>query len=163
MKQITFRPLRRIKKTGKIAVASYMQWRKVKTADYNQFQLTIDEEYKLLPPDEYVYNHEGENLFWLDFDPEQIPDYKYDGNGEYPQQFRVRSMNWTGGKQYFYYGADGLDCDGVPTFTHYTQNHVAQSFADMTKFEPLTVGIVVKWFGWFLYQLENSKLQTPKH
>lgn len=31
-KQIVFRPLRIVR--GKIVVASYMQWRKVKTADY---------------------------------------------------------------------------------------------------------------------------------
>ena len=42
MKTITFRPLRRIKKTGKIVVASYMQWRKVKTADYSKFKLVVD-------------------------------------------------------------------------------------------------------------------------
>lgn len=46
MRTIKFRPLRVIKKTGKITVASYMQWRKVMTADYNQFNLIISDDHK---------------------------------------------------------------------------------------------------------------------
>jgi hypothetical protein len=74
MKVVIFKPLRRIKKTGKITVASYMQWRKVKTSDYNNFSLIIDDEYKSFPKDEYVYDHKGENLFWYNFkNPQDVP------------------------------------------------------------------------------------------
>lgn len=59
MRTIKFRPLRVIKKTGKIAVASYMQWRSIKTADYNNFNLVIDESYKMLNDADYVYDHLG--------------------------------------------------------------------------------------------------------
>lgn len=144
MKTIIFRPLRRIKKTGKITVASYMQWRKVKTADYSKFNLIIDDEYKRLPSDELVYDNKGENLFWRELDPEQL-------------------------------FARGLDCDGVPTFSHgtqknitignmyrYTLEEVSEVLNPMKEYELLTVGIVVKWFGWFLYQLENNSLKIGK-
>lgn len=161
MKTIKFRPLRRIKKTGKITVASYMQWRKVKTADYNTFQLIVDDEYKSLPKDELVYNRNGENLFWRNFNPENIPtlppyilrDEKY----EYPKQWKTNyDMGYCD-----HFSARGLDCDGVPTFSHFTADDIFNSKADMADFEPLTVEIVTWWFGWFLYQLTNSKLIVP--
>src|ERR1700728_4561579 len=78
MKEIKIRPLRRIKKTGKICVASYMSWYKVKCADYSKFSLTVDNEYKSFPLDEYVYNHKGERLFWRDYNPSDIPIYYSD-------------------------------------------------------------------------------------
>lgn len=156
MKTIKFRPLRRIKKTGKVTVASYMQWRKVKTADYNKFILIIDDEYKTFPKDEYVHDHNGEVLYWRDFNVEDIPilpplrDEEY----EHPPQWRADL-----GGQGYYWGVRGLDCDGVPTFSHYTADEiVADHTRNVNDFQVLTVGIVVKWFGWFLYQLNNSCL-----
>ncbi len=154
MKTITFRPLRRIKKTGKITVASYMQWRKVKTADYNKFVLIINEEYKALPKDEYVYDHNGENLFWRNFNPEEIPFITghelVDGERPpYPPRWKTEYM----------VSARGLDCSGVPTFSHYTSDDIFNSGSDMTDFKPLTVEIVSWWFGWFLYQLKNNELR----
>lgn len=164
MKIITFRPLRRIKKTGKVTVASYMQWRKVKTADYNNFALIINEEYKTMPPDEYVYDHNGEILFWKDVDINSIPvlpPYKLQGEDfRYPRQWISINPSSCDNKIYISYSVRGLDCDGIPVFSHRPQSYVATHFDDLTDFEPLTVSMVTKWFGWFLYQLENSRLQT---
>lgn len=176
MKIITFRPLRRIKKTGKIVVASYPQWRKVKTADYSRFKLIVDTEYKTLPPDEYVFNHEGKNLFWRDYDPEQIPTLPYlDGYSFEPEDIVERKYPPQWKTDYNMYCAKGLDCSGVPAFSHgtekeitignmhnYTLEEVGESLNTMNGYELLTVRVVVKWFGWFLYQLENNELQIGK-
>jgi hypothetical protein len=59
--------------------------------------------------------------------------------------------------EYGMYSAKGLDCDGVPTFSHQTANSIYNS-KDIKDFEPLTVEIVRWWFGWFLYQLKNNEL-----
>ncbi len=154
-REIVFRPLRLIKKTGKITVASYIQWRKVKTADYNEFNLVINDEYKTFPKDKYVYDYNGENLFWRHYNPEEIPLLnRYELNdGErppYPPMWKTENGN---------YSAKGLDCDGVPTFSHFTAKEIVNQNRDMTEFEPLTVEIVNWWFGWFLYQLKNSNLK----
>ena len=166
MKTITFRPLRRIKKTGKITVSSYMQWRKAKTADYGKFTLNINDEYKAFPKDEFVYDHNGENLFWFNHtNPEILPknivtiddivrilgiDRRYLEGEEYKISQPI-------GKG-FHWSVKGFDCDGVPIFSHYTTNYIATHYDDITKFEPLTVKQVVFWFGWFIYGLENAKL-----
>jgi hypothetical protein len=172
MKTIIFRPLRKIKKTGKVTVASYMQWRKVKTADYSNFLLIVNEEYKTFPKDELVYDHNGENLFWKDFDPEQIPILPpyilRQENYEYPKQWRTNyGMGYCD-----HFCASGLDCSGVPLFSHgtehnltignmhdYTLGDVGEQINAMHEYELLTVEVVVKWFGWFLYQLEKAQLQ----
>lgn len=170
MKQIIFRPLRRIKKTGKITVASYMQWRKVKTADYNKFILIVNDEYKTFPKEELVYSHNGENLFWYNYtDIEALP--KNIVTIDDTARILGIDRSYLEGEEYkisqpigrgFHYSVRGFDCDGVPVFSHNTTNYIATHHSDLTKFEPLTVGMVVKWFGWFLYQLENSKLQIGK-
>lgn len=154
MKKILFRPLRKVKKTGRIVVASYMQWRKVKIADYNEFTLIVNEEYKGFGKDELVYNHNGENLFWRHYNPEEIPMINHyalvDGERPpYPPMWRSESGA---------YSAKGLDCDGVPAFSHGTADNIYNSRADMNDIEPLTVGVVSWWFGWFLYNLNNSRL-----
>lgn len=61
----------------------------------------------------------------------------------------------------FHYMVKGFDCDGVPNFSHCTSDYCAR-FEDVNQFEPLTVGMVVKWFGWFLYQLRNSVLAVEQ-
>ena len=53
----------------------------------------------------------------------------------------------------------GFDCDNVPVFSHNTADYIATHYKDMNQFEPLTVGMVKLWFGWFLFNLENLKLQ----
>ncbi len=171
-REIVFRPLRLIKKTGKITVASYTQWSKVKTADYNEFNLVINDEYKAFSKDELVYNHNGENLFWKDFDPDKIPYLPpyilREENYEYPKQWRTNyNMGYSDS-----FCARGLDCSGIPTFSHgtaqnltngnirnYTLEEVVEVLNPMNEYELLTVGVVVKWFGWFLYQLQNSNLK----
>lgn len=170
MKEIVFRPLRRVKKTGKVVVASYMQWRKVKTSDYNEFKLVVDNEYATFPPDEYVYDHKGEILFWFNHkNPEALPKNfvsiddisrvlgidKSELEGE---AYKLTEPIGTG----FHWSIHGFDCDGVPVFSHYSQSYVAKHFDNLEQFEPLTVGLVTKWFGWFIYQLENSRLQIGK-
>jgi hypothetical protein len=169
-KIIKFRPLRRIKKTDKITVASYMQWRKIKTADYNKFNLIIDSEYKNFNPDEYVYNHMGEILFWYNHtNPESLPK-------NYPSI--ESAINLLGvdkslfvGEEWkmsepisdgFHWSIKGFDCDGVPIFTHYTEKYIITNFKDISVFKPLTVGMVNKWFGWFLWKLNNSDLKIGK-
>ena len=168
MKSIVFRPLRLNKQLGKIVVASYKSWRNVKTADYNDFKLTIDDEYKQMPTDALVYDHQGEELFWLDFDPDQIPVFTYT---QFEELFDVAdilksneryAIDWVSGYG-LQYCSPGLDCDGVPTFSNNTADHLVILYQQhITKFKPLTVGVVVKWFGWFLYQLEKTQLQIGK-
>lgn len=170
MKDIAFRPLRRIKKTGKVCVASYMQWRKVKTADYNKFNLKISNDHREMPDDEFVYNHEGEQLFWYNHNnPESLPKNHVDiqsiiarSNCD-PREFEGEEWKFTEPSGIgFHWSVDGFDCDGVPVFSHYSSDYLATHYSDMSKFEPLTVGMVKLWFGWFLLQLENSYLQpTP--
>lgn len=165
MKTITFRPLRRIKKTGKIVVASYPQWRQLVSADREKFNLVIDTEYKMLPKDEFVHDHTGEILFWKNYQPADIPivqkvrgiDIDFDGlMDEYGcygivwDIYNSRSFN-----------APGLDCSGVPLFTHMNTDYVAQ-YKDVNQFDPLTVDTVITWFGWFLLQLNNAYLQFGK-
>lgn len=170
MKTITFRPLRRIKKTGKLTVASYMQWRKVKTADYNKFNLIIDNEYKRMPDDDFVYNHEGEQLFWFNHrSPEKLPK----NYADYESIFRNLNIprdefegeEWKLSEpltQGFHYSVQGFDCDGVPVFSHNSADYIATHYKDLNQFEPLTVGLVKLWFGWFIYQLQNSDLKLTE-
>jgi hypothetical protein len=135
MKTITFRPLRKLK-SGKIAVASYAQWRKVKCADRSKFKLILSTEYKEFPESARVFNHLGDDLLWKNCcNPHEL----------------------CGG-----YSIHGCDCDGVPAFSHGTINDVYNSKADTRPLEPLTVGVVKKWIGWFLYQLENTDLEVFK-
>lgn len=163
MKTITFRPLRKINKTGKIVVASYMQWRKIATADYDKFQLIVDDEYKRLPSDEFVYDHKGELLYWFTYNPGDIPvldaspRFNYEAARKKYGKFIIAHKDG-----YVAYFVTGLDCNGVPAFSHYQQDRVARDFEDPNRFDPLTVGVVVKWFGWFLFNLNNSYLQIGK-
>jgi hypothetical protein len=152
MKTIKFRPLRRIKKTGKIVVSSYGLWRQIKSADSSTFNLIIDETFKTFPKNELVYNHLGENLFWRHFNPEEIElinDYVLvDGEKQYPKMWKT---------DYGMYCAKGLDVDGVPCFSHGDTNEIINSMADVGEFNPLTVGVVRWWFNWFVNNLENAK------
>jgi hypothetical protein len=150
---------------GKIVVASYPQWNRVRTADYSAFCLTVDNEYAGLPVDEHVYNHEGKPLFWKDFEPTDIPIYT-------PEEMRLFEIEFADLRSHYgirwessgriSYNVRGLDCCGTPTFSHYPIDGLVDYVTDFTDYEPLTVGMVVKWFGWFLYQLENSNLQIGR-
>lgn len=172
MKSITFRPLRLVKKTGKIVAASYAQWNKVRAADYSEFLLTVSNEYASLPADAYVYNSAGKPLFWLDVDPASIPVYDWSPLWEADETLaKIHAAHPLGGYAIRWRGEGricyscswlGLDCDGTPAFSNYTLDDVVYHRKDFAQWEPLTVGVVVKWVGWFLYQLENSSLQIGR-
>ena len=168
MKEIKFRPLRVIKKTGKITVASYMQWRSIKTADYNQFSLVIDESYKMLNDDNFVYDHNGKQLFFYDYNPGKVPIYLKTSLEDYEPEWKTGNnfiIHHKGTiyspEDWFTFRMDGTDCDGVPVFSHYNADYIV---SDHTRrydlFEPLTVGMVKMWFGWFLWQLDNCRLKV---
>lgn len=97
-------------------------------ASHSKFKLIVLDEYKAMPPDEQVHNHKGEPLFFFTYRPDEHTSFPY---------------------------PHGLDCDGVPTFSHNTADRIAGDFDDMEQFEPLTVGMVTKWWGWLLYRMEN--------
>lgn len=169
MRTIKFRPLRVIKKTGKITVASYMQWRSIKTADYNNFNLIIDESYKMLNDDDFVYNHNGKQLFFYGYNPGSVPiiikrgfEDKQDLKWEVGNNFIIQNKGTIySPEDWFTFRMDGTDCDGVPTFSHWDADYIMQDHTiKYTLFEPLTVGMVKMWFGWFLWQLDNSRLKV---
>lgn len=160
MKTIIFRPIRIVKKTGKIVVASYSQWYSVKNADRDKLNLVIDPTYRELREDAPVYNHNGENLFWRDYDPEEIPIFDsplpmtWDEIKEIYPRFAIRYHPVLNPS----FCAQGLDCDGTPTFSHGTIKHISNGYRDMSGFDLLTVGIVSKWFGWWLMNLRNATI-----
>lgn len=162
MKTITFRPLRLVRKSGKIVVASYPKWNQVKTADYhcNKFNLIIDDEYKTFPGDCNVFDHTGEHLFWRDFNPSDITIFDSGAlSVNEMRQINPRyAIRWscTGNVSY---SVVGLDCLGTPTFSHGTIKNITSGAADVRPYELLTVDMVRKWFGWFLYNLENSLIE----
>jgi hypothetical protein len=161
MKTITFRPLRRVKKLNRIVVASYSTWRNVMTADYNKFNLVLSDEHKALPPDEFVYNHKGELLFWFNINPADIPIFDYNRLLDFDAiraKHKWYGTLWTEGQHVNYMGP-GLDCSGVPCFSHYTQEQAADPYFNPNEFEPLKVKTVIHWYGWFLLHLNNSYLQ----
>lgn len=178
VRSILFRPMRLVKKTGKIVVASYSQWSKVRTANYSQFNLIVNDDYKQLPPDAFVYNHKGELLYFMDYNPADVPIYD-------SQVERMRDEDWlqklhegkqsygirfSGSDNYISYHMPCTDCAGVPCFSHYTQEYVAESYCNCVggyperifDFNPLTVKTVRIWFGWFLYNLNNASLQIGR-
>lgn len=169
MKEIKFRPLRFNKKLDKIVVSSYMQWHKVKCADYNQFKLLVDTSYHEMPDDALVYNHKGEQLFWSITHPDDIPVCDVRHTLDFDDYRRItEAFKQEHGTPYIIRGSTGdgyitglLDCNGTPTFSHYTDNEIAIGYTNLdsiAKFEPLTVKVVKDWFGWFLYNLNNSRL-----
>lgn len=161
MKTITFRPLRRVKKLNKIVVSSYSLWYRLTTADYQKFNLIIDEEYKSFPLDEFVYNHNGELLYYFTINPADIPIFTYSkfvNFDEIRAEHRWHGTIWEHGRHATFLGP-GIDCVGTPTFSHMTQERVADPYYNLSEIEPLTVATVRKWFGWFLLNLNNSYLQ----
>lgn len=161
MKEIKFRPLRRIKKTGKICVASYMQWNAIMTADYDKFKLTVVDEYSKMPKDEFVYNHLGELLYFFDFDPNDIPIFDtYESNG---------IMRYINGRPHYgithghyhhtAFNVRGTDCYGIPIFTHLDANNIGTHYDNPFDFTPLTVDIVVKWLCWIMFRLKRAEIE----
>lgn len=168
MKTVEFRPLRVVKKLDKIVVASYTQWRNVMTADYNKFNLVINDEYKKMPSREYVHNHKGELLYYFDYNPADVPIFDYSPVFDLDKIHRENKyygILWSTGGHVNYH-MPGADCDGVPSFTHWTEDRVTQkdcwNYYGGNSFAPLTVQTVTKWLGWFLWQLNNSYLKIGK-
>lgn len=157
-----------VHKTGKITVASYSQWRNIKTLDYQRFYypngerrkvvLNVDYEYKIFGPDEYVFNHKGKQLFFPTYFPDEIPVFD-SGSLDFNQirpKIKMYAVRYKSGE--VSYSVTGMDCSGVPTFSHMTADNIATHYKDMNQFEPLTVKTVIDWFGWFAYQLNNAEL-----
>lgn len=167
MKTINFTPLRLVKKTGKITVASYLKWREVKVADQSEFELILNDSHNNFDPSAPVHNHKGELLFWFNHqEPEKLPlnypdkeTIAFLRNDDEVEQYRVDILEKEPLGIGFHYSVKGFDCDGVPVFSHNTYDYIATHYKDMTRFEVLTVGTVIKWYGWFLLQLENSILK----
>lgn len=174
MKSITFRPLRRIKKTGKITVASYVQWNKIRCGNYLEFILNVNNEYENFDKAEFVYNHKGELLYHFNYNPWEVFESHYSciAPGFDWDYMRKTYINFTlvnkdrEGKEYKSYHWRGADCMGTPCFTHYDEDRITSddtwNYYGHEAFEPVTVGYVIIWLGWFLYQLENSHLQISQ-
>lgn len=160
MRKLTFRPLRRIKKIGKISTPSYRGWNQIRTADYSQFELTVDTEYQSLPDDEFVYDHKGQLLYFFQYTPGDIPLFSTESGMEIEEMHSittVRAIQFRDGN--VSYSGDGIDCQGTPCFSHYTADYIAESYPKrFNEFEPLTVAMVKEWYGWFLLNLENAKI-----
>jgi hypothetical protein len=144
------------------------------TADYNRFNLIVNDEYKLLPENEFVFNHKGELLYFLDYNPGDVPVYDSVAEriineywlDELHASKKPFGIKWSDAGK-VHYKMDGADCQGTPTFSHFTQEYVSEYFCNsiggyperIVDFNPLTVKTVKMWFGWFLWQLNNSYLQ----
>lgn len=174
MKEVRFRPLRRVKKTGKVVVASYMQWNKVRCANYSKFNLIVDNEYERLNKSDFVYTHGGTQLYHFNYNPWEVFEYygscieeyfDWDDMRKKYKDFILVSTDHEG-KEYKSYHIRGADCAGTPTFTHYDEDRVTSDdtwgYYGGDAFEPVTVGYVIIWLGWFLYQLNNSYLKIGK-
>lgn len=152
MKSIKFRPLRYVKKSKKIVVASYAQWKNIKSYDYGcmPFELILNTDFRYMDANSYVYNHKGENLFWHDINIESI--ITVETNDDYQKKYW---KTCTG-----YYSVSGLDCDGVPVFTNGTTLNISnlRDLNEIDKYEPLDVKTVVKWLWWFIYELKNCNV-----
>lgn len=166
---------------GKVIVASYPLWNRVRTANYNQFTLIIDDEYKRLDKESFVYDHKGELLYFLPYNPADVmafqrtviddEDFDYDEARALHQDFIIHHDGGKYGTPWTSYFMRGCDCVGTPCFSHHSGNSVAERYTgewcervgySMNDFEPLTVKMVRQWLGWFLYHLENSRPQIGK-
>lgn len=160
---------------NKIIVASYMQWRGIQTANYGQFSLIIDDEYKHLDSESFVHDHKGELLFFFPYNPANVmafqrtvidqEDFDYHEARVIHRDFIIHHDGGRYGSPWTSYFMRGTDCSGVPSFSHHTADSIAERYGgyySMNDFEPLTVKKVRQWLGWFLYRLENSRLQIGK-
>lgn len=170
MKELKFRPLRIVR--DKIVVASYMQWNKLRTTNYNgQFRLIVDKEYESLPPNEFVNDHKGEQLYHFTYNPWEVFEYHgscldegfdWDRMRQRHKDFIIVGKDREGQqtKSYFMRGADSA---GTPTFTHYDTDRVTQddtwAYYGADAFDPLTVWTVINWFGWVLWNLSNAQIE----
>ena len=145
MKQIKFRPLR-LNKDNKVIVSNYMSWRRLKTADYSQFELTLYDDHLSLPKDALVHNHKGEVLFFYSYNPYDMPSKPYGYlhcENVLLRELNEDCINGLIVSENSFYSVKGVDCDFIPTFTHYTKDYISSYMSDLKGLEPLTVQTVV--------------------
>lgn len=162
MKNVQFRPLRRDKKTGKVIVASYSSWRKIKTADCQKTLLTVKRDYANMKHDEFVHNHKGELLYFYRYNPNDIPLFDPNSIEDTNAIFaitKVRGLKNHLSEGYNYSGA-GIDCDGIPTFSHFDADYLGTHKYEPFDFEVLTVGTVLLWYEWVINNLSRTTFIT---
>lgn len=140
-KVLRFRPLRIV--NGKCVVTSYMGWRKLAIANYDFPGYISPGKISIISvpniPNQEVYNHEGELLYWNKAD-----DFEFIGT-RYAQ---------SGG---FY------DCDGIPTFSHKSADQSVQLTEDdggvgmkmYVDMKPLMSDQVIEAFNKLILNLKN--------
>lgn len=162
-------------------MASYPLWNRVRTANYSEFNLIVDDEYKRLDNKAFVHDHKGELLYFFPYNPGEVmtfqrtviddEDFDYDDARELHRDFIIHHDGGKYGSPWTSYFMRGTDCCGTPSFSRHSGDSVANRYTgewcervgySMNDFEPLTVKMVRQWLGWFLYQLENSHLQIGK-
>lgn len=159
MKYVKFRPLMVQKSTGKIIVAGYAQWRKFWLTRYDKpnVDIVIDSNYD---ESAYVFNHKGEQLFWRkNIMPDVLPKrHRRDYNRILATVgiWEPMGESESGFEGY----VDGLDCDGIPTFSHGTSKYIASTRNELEEWEPLTVGIINIWFGYILWRFNSHSIET---
>jgi len=148
MNQIKFRPLRHVKKSDKIVVASYSTWRKIVNTDrYNPtHEIVVDTEYKGMDPDAFVHNQKGEQLFFPDYARLPSKDVWKKSGGA------IGLWVETIGEFVRY----GMDSEGVPFFSDITKYYAIRHYKDSRIFNPLTVGTVAQWVDLFLSRIYDS-------
>lgn len=159
MRTVRFRPLRYVKKLDKIVVCSSRTWSSVMTANNYPFNLIVDNEYIDLAKNEFVYNHVGELLFYYTANPNDIPVY-HNSQLSTEEIFRDTKVRGFVSGDYTHYSGIGIDCNGTPTFAHFTADYLATHKYDVTKFEPLTVEVVLNWYGWMLLNMNNANIRA---
>lgn len=139
-KVLRFRPLRIV--NGKCVVTSYMGWRKLAIANYDFPGYISPGRISIISmpniPNQEVYNHEGELLYWNKEDT-----------------FENIGTRYVSGVFY--------DCDGIPTFSHKSADEVVQfteegrgvgmkMYVDM---KPLMSDQVIEAFNRLILNLKN--------
>lgn len=138
-------------------VAGYLQWNKVRSENYHPYELVIAPEYRDLPQDEYVHNHKGDLLYFYNYNPNDIPILNAGEAGIAKSLYRVYGI-YSNGFTMFMGSSAGIDCEGTPTFSHFTADYLGTHGYNLDDFEPLTVGKVLEWYEWFIYRLDKAKI-----
>ena len=160
MEKILFKPLRRRKSDNKVVVGSYASWGKVGRVARYKCEIVIDTDYRSMDPEEYVHNHKGELLYFYRYDPNEMPTFKWRKGMEWEEMngYQARALEWCKGN--VTYNGKGIDCDGIPCFSHYTADYIGTHNFDLDDFYPLTVKQVIMWYGWFIMRLENATIKV---
>ena len=162
MQTIRFNPLKkRNRRYKKITVSPYLAWKAVMGADNQKFNLILSTEHELMNKDDYVYNHRGELLFFYGYNPADVPVFQFTpllNTDKIHKEHEHFGILWTP-DGVVNYNMRGADCYGVPVFSHLTQDYIGSHYKNIDAFFPLTVGMVIKWYGFFLWNLRNASLQ----